>query len=123
LDLVKGSKFQLCLQSKQSRKPHKVAEARNLASLDLIHFDLCEMNVILTKGGKRYFITFIDDSTRFFYVYLLKSKYEAFHYFKTYKAEAENQLERTMKRLRSDRGGEYFSSDFFYFLCGIWYYS
>jgi hypothetical protein len=58
------------VQSKQPRKPYKVADARNLALLDLIHSDLCEMNDILTKGGKRYFITFIDDSTRFCYVYL-----------------------------------------------------
>jgi hypothetical protein len=57
-ELVKGSECQVCVQSKQPRKPHKVAEARNLAPLDLIHFDLCEMNRILTKGGKRYFITF-----------------------------------------------------------------
>jgi transposase InsO family protein len=70
------------------------------------------MNEILTKGGKRYFITFVDDSTRFFYVYLLKTKDGALHYFKTYKAEVENQLEREIKRLRSDRGGEYFSGDF-----------
>jgi transposase InsO family protein len=34
------------------------------------------------------------------------------HYFKAYKAEIENQLERKIKRLRSDRGGEYFSSEF-----------
>jgi transposase InsO family protein len=66
----------------------------------------------LTKGGKRYFLTFIDDSTRFFYVYLLKTKDEAFNYFKTYKAEVENQLERKIKRLRSDRGGEYFYNVF-----------
>jgi transposase InsO family protein len=45
-------------------------------------------------------------------MYLLQSKYEASRYFKTYKAEAENQLERKIKRLRSDRGGEYFSGDF-----------
>jgi hypothetical protein len=91
------------VQSKQPRKPHKTTEARNLAPLDLIHSDLCEMNGILTKGGKRYFINFIDDSTRFWYVYLLKSKDEALHYFKTYKAEVEIQLERKIKRLRSDR--------------------
>jgi hypothetical protein len=89
-DLVKGSKCQVCVQSKQPHKPHKATEARNLATLDLIHFDLCEMNQILTKGGQRYFITFIDDSTRFCYVYLLKSKDEALHYFKTYKVEAKN---------------------------------
>jgi transposase InsO family protein len=70
------------------------------------------MNKILTKGGKQYFITFNFDSTRFCYVYVLKSKDEALHYFKTYIDEAENQLERKIKQLRSDRGGEYFSGDF-----------
>jgi transposase InsO family protein len=100
------------VQSKQPRKPHKVAEARNLAPLELVHSDLCEMNDDLTKGGKRYFMTFIDNYTRFCYVYLLKTKDEVLHYFKAYKAEVENQLERKIKRLRSDRGGEYFSSNF-----------
>jgi hypothetical protein len=61
----------VCVQSKQPRKPHNATEVWNLAPLDLIHSDLYEMNRILTKGGKRYFITFIDDSTRFCYVYLL----------------------------------------------------
>jgi transposase InsO family protein len=54
----------------------------------------------------------IDDVTRFCYVYLLQTKDEAFDYFKIYKAEVENQLERKIKRLRSDRGGEYFSKIF-----------
>jgi transposase InsO family protein len=43
---------------------------------------------------------------------LLKSKDEALHYFKIYKAEVENQLERKIKHLRSDRGGKYFSNTF-----------
>jgi transposase InsO family protein len=46
---------------------------------------------------------------------MLKSKDEALHYFKTYKVEIENQLERKIKRLRSDCGGEYFSSEFYEF--------
>ena len=110
--LVKNSKCHVCVESKQTRKPHKAAEARNLAPLDLIHSDLCEMNGVLTKGGKKYFMTLIDDCTRFCYIYLLKSKDEALHYFKIYKAEVENQLERKIKRIRSDRGGEYFSNVF-----------
>ena len=109
------------MQSKQPRKPHKAAEARNLALLELVHSDLCEMNGELTKGSKRYFMTFIDDCTRFCYVYLLKTKDEALHYFKVYKAEVENQLEKKIKCLRSDRGGEYFSNEFseFYAVHGI----
>jgi transposase InsO family protein len=110
--IVKGSKCHSCVQSKQPRKPHKAAEERNLAPLELLHSDLCEMNGVLTKGGKRYFMTLIDDATRFCYVYLLKTKDEALDYFKIYKAEVENQLDRKIKRLRSDRGGEFFSNEF-----------
>ena len=79
-----------------------------MAPLELIHSDLYEMNGVETKGRKRYFMTLIDDATRFCYVYLLKSKDETLDYFKIYKAEVENQLERKIKRLRSDRGTEYF---------------
>ena len=68
------------------------------------------MNGVLTKGGKRYFMTLIDDSTRYCYMYLLKSKDEALNFFKIYKAEVEKQLDRKIKRLMSHRGGEYFSN-------------
>ena len=50
--------------------------------------------------------------TRFCYVYLLKTKDEVLDYFKIYKAEVENQPERKIKRLRSNRGGEYFPISF-----------
>jgi transposase InsO family protein len=66
------------------------------------------MNGVLTKDGKRYFMTLIDDATRFCYVYLLKTQDETLDYFKIYKFEVENQLERKIKHLRLDRGGEYF---------------
>jgi hypothetical protein len=55
--IVKGSKCHSCVQSKQHRKPHKSAEVRNLAPLELIHSDICEMNGVLTKDGKKYFMT------------------------------------------------------------------
>jgi transposase InsO family protein len=89
-----------------------VAEERHLAPLELVHSDICEMNGVLTEGGKRYFMTLIDDATRFCYVYLLKMKDEALNCFKIYKAGVETQLEKKIKRLRSDLGGEYFSNDF-----------
>ena len=57
------------------------------------------MNGVLTKGGKKYFMTSIDDSTRYCRVYLLKSKDDALNFFKIYKAEVENQLDRKIKSL------------------------
>jgi transposase InsO family protein len=67
---------------------------------------------VLTEGGQRYFMIMIDDTSRYCYVYLLKTKYKALNCFKTYKAEVENQLEKKIKCFRSDRGGEYFSNEF-----------
>jgi hypothetical protein len=92
--LVQNSKCHVCVASKQPRKPHLAAEARDLAPLELIYSDLCKISGVVTKGGKKYFMTLIDGLTRFCYIYLLKSKDEALHYFKVYKAEVENLQER-----------------------------
>jgi hypothetical protein len=111
-NIVKGLKCQSWVQAKQPGKSFKsLEEKRNLAPLDLVHSDLCKMNGSLTRGGKRYFMTFIDDASRFSYIF----KDEALHYFKIYKAEVENQLERKIKQLRDDHGGEYTSNNFFQF--------
>jgi transposase InsO family protein len=48
-------------------------------------------------------------------VYLLKTKDEALHYFKIYKAKVENQLEKKIKCLWSDHRGEYFSNEIYEF--------
>jgi transposase InsO family protein len=92
--------------------PHKVDEERHLTPLELIHSDICEMNDVLTEGGQRYFITMIDDASRYCYDYLLKTKDEVMNCFKIYKAEVKNQLEKKIKRFRSDHGGKYFPNEF-----------
>jgi transposase InsO family protein len=112
LSIVKGSKCQSYVQSKQPQKPHKTAKDRHLAPLEFIYSDICEMNGVLTEGGQRYFITMIDDASIYCYVYLLKTKDDALNCFKTYKAKVKNQLEKKIKRFRSDHGGEYFSNEF-----------
>jgi hypothetical protein len=64
-----------------------------LGTLELIHSDICEMNGVLIEGEQIYFMTLIDDVSRYCYVYLLKTKDEALNYFKIYKTEVENQLD------------------------------
>jgi hypothetical protein len=115
LSIVKGSKCQACVQAKQPRKPHFAIDERNSTILELIHSDLCEMNGVLTMGGKKYLMTFIDDVTHLCYVYLLKLKDEALNYFNIYKAEVENRLKKKIRRLGLDRCGEYFSIEFSHF--------
>ena len=80
--------------------------------LELIHSDLCEFEGKLTRGGNRYIITFIDDFSRYAYVYLLKNKSDAFDKFKEFLLEVENQFGKKVKQIRSDRGREYESTGF-----------
>jgi transposase InsO family protein len=86
------------VQSKQPQKPHKAAEERHLPPLELIYSDICEKNSVLTEGEQRYFMTMIDDVSRYCY--------------ETNKAEVENPLEKKIKRFRSDCDGEYFFNEF-----------
>ena len=57
-------KCEIYVQAKLTKKPFFTIE-RNTQLLDLIHFDICEYNGVLTRAGKKYFITFIDDCSRF----------------------------------------------------------
>ena len=75
--------------------------------LELIHSDLCEFDGILTRNSKRYVITFIDDCSNYTFSYLLKNKSDAFDILKVYITEIENQFNKRIKRLCSDRGTKY----------------
>ncbi|GJR12260.1 retrotransposon protein, putative, ty1-copia subclass [Tanacetum coccineum] len=96
----------------KARKPytHQVERAKDL--LGLIHTDVCGPFKITSRQGANYFVTFTDDFSRYGYVYLLKHKHEVFETFKVFQKEVENQLGKTIKSLRSDRGGEYMSQEF-----------
>ena len=89
-----------------TKKPFPKNE-RTTETLELVHYDICEFNGHLTKGGNRYFITFVDDHSRFTHVHLKRNKDQSFDMFKCYKTLVENQLENKIKIIRSNRGGEY----------------
>nr|GEW43788.1 hypothetical protein [Tanacetum cinerariifolium] len=76
-----------CMSEKMARKPysHQVKRAKDI--LGLIHTDVCGPFRTVSRQGASYFVTFTDDFSQ-------------------------NQLEKTIKSLRSDRGGEYMSQEF-----------
>ena len=80
---------------------------RETKLLELIHSDLGDLKQTMIRGGKKFYVTFIDDYSMFTIVYLLRNKDETFDMFLNYKDEVENQLDRKIKRIRSDRGGKY----------------
>jgi len=106
MDDKQNSRCDVCVESKITKKTcHSVERQTEL--LGLIHSDLADLKQTMSRGGKNYFVTFIDDFSRYTKVYLIKHKDEAFDMFLTYKAVVENQLNKKIKRIRLDRGGEY----------------
>lgn len=81
-------------------------------SLELVHSDLCGQINVQARGGFKYFITFIDDYSRYGYIYLMRCKSECVKKFREYKAKTKKLLGKCLKILRSDHGGEYFLGEF-----------
>ena len=102
-----------CVVGKQHRSQFPKSKSwRAKEVLGLVHSDICGPITPISNGGKKYFITFIDDCSRKTWVYILQEKSEAFNVFKIFKARVENETGRIAKNLRTDRGGEYCSKVF-----------
>lgn len=102
-----------CVVGKHVRSSFKSKKNSTENKLDLVHTYLCGPTQTRSYYGERYFILFVYDFSRMMWVAFLKEKYEAFETFKIFKAKVENEFGLKLKCLRSDRGGE-FTSDQFY---------
>lgn len=106
-----------CLKGKLTRLPFpKQSKGESIAPLDLIHTDVCGPMQTVTPGGKRYLVTFIDDYSRYTHIYLLSNKSEVPGILKRYVELVKNKFGRKIKVIRSDRGGEYLSTNLRKFL-------
>jgi hypothetical protein len=68
-----------------------------------------------------YYLSFIDNLSRNTWIYFLRKKSEVFDKFKEFKALVENQIEKKIKVLRTDNGGEFYKNEIEEFSkkCGI----
>ena len=94
-----------CLMGKMTKTPFSGTMERATDLLEIIHTDVCGPMNVEAHGGYRYFLTFIDDLSRYGYIYLMKHKSETFEKFKEFQSEVENHRNKKIKFLRSDRGG------------------
>ena len=95
-----------CAKGKQQREPFKSRSSHSEDILDIVHTDVMEPFEIESIGGSRYICTFIDDKSRYAFVYMIQSKKEVFEKFVKM---MEIQTGRPIKKVRSDNGGEYSS--------------
>jgi Integrase core domain len=86
----------------------KYTTNRMMDVLELIHTDICGPFPTATRNGHVYFISFVDNYSRYGYIYLIKEKSQTFDTFKSFKSEVESQLNKRIKDVISDHGGEYY---------------
>jgi len=105
LTQVRLPKCEPPLAGKATKKPFG-KPSRALSSLELIHSDICGPMNVRARNGVVYFLTFIDDFSRYGYVYLLAHRHEALDVFKRFVVEVETKLERRVETLRTNCGRE-----------------
>lgn len=102
-----------CLLGKQARRPFPQATTYRASKLlELIHGDLCGPIIPSTAARNKYFFFIIDDHSRYMWSILLKEKGEAFEKFKRFRTIVELETKTRIKCFRTDRGGEFTSTEF-----------
>jgi hypothetical protein len=87
--------------------PFSPSVSSSKGPLELVHSDLWGPSPIVFSKGYKYYVTFLDDYSRFTWIYFLKCKSDTLQAFTLFKAQVENLLNTTIKNLRSDGGGEF----------------
>lgn len=99
----------ICMAVKQQRHPFpKEITWRASKPLQLIHSGICGAITLESHNNKRYVITFIDDYSIKMWSFLLAKS----DVFKRFKSLVENASGHKILCLRSDKGGEFTSSEF-----------
>ena len=101
-----------CQYGKQVRRPFPQTAWRATHKLQLVHTDVGGPQKTPSLNGSKYYIAFIDDYTRFCWIYFLKFKSEVANVFWKYKAWVENQSGCRIQKIRSDNGKEYINDTF-----------
>jgi hypothetical protein len=105
-------KCEICSKGKHMRRKFSNTSKLEKNPGDLIHTDICGPISPTGLNGEKYFISFIDDATRYSVVYTIQKKSEALDKFKHFKTLLFTQKKIKVKKIRCDGGGEYVSDKF-----------
>jgi transposase InsO family protein len=100
-----------CLAGKQARLPFPEGRARASTPLDLVHMDVAGPMETAAIGGYKYYVVIVDDYTRVVWVAGMANKSDTFEKFREYQAKCENSMERKIRGVMSDNGGEFLSKE------------
>ena len=104
-----------CVRGKMATSPFSHTSGSDVQTsvpFELVHSYVMGPIKLVSKGGSRYIVTFMDDYSRMMFVYPIKKKSEVFEKFKMLKAQVETQYDSKIRCIRLDNGGEYISKRF-----------
>lgn len=107
---------EICIKSKQTKLPFQETHNRVKEILEIVHTDLCGPMRSTSIGGAKYFLTFINDYSRWTEIYFLRQKSDVLNSFKEYKSRVERFINKKIKYLQSDNGREFCNQEFDSFL-------
>ena len=86
LSLVSNKSFDCmpCQFGKQATLPFNNSVSHALSPFDLIHFDVWGPSPITTQGGSCYFVIFVDDFSRYTWIYLFKNRSELYQIYRDF---------------------------------------
>ena len=107
-----------CQLRKQHRLPFPKESSASKGLLDVIQSDVWGLTQMLTLSGYCYYVTFIDNHSRYAWIIPMKKKSEVLAHFQKLKRHIEKETGRHIRCLRSDGGNEYFFDEFNSYLQG-----
>ena len=102
-----------CHIAKQNRLPFPNPNKFSDHCFDLIHADIWGPFRQPTHDGFSYFLTLVDDKSRFTWIYMLKNKYDCINVIPQFFSYDENQFKTSIKAFRYDNARELVFKDFF----------
>ncbi|KAL3368368.1 hypothetical protein AABB24_009309 [Solanum stoloniferum] len=100
---------EVCPIARQTRLPfsHSVSKATSI--FKLLHMDVWEPYKLETHDGMRYFLTIVDDHSRWTWIFLMRLKSDVLTLLNNFFLQVETQFDRKIKIMRSDNGAEFFN--------------
>ena len=96
-----------CQLGKQPTLPFTTSESISTDIFDFIHFDVWGPSSVSSIGGSRYFVVFVDDYSRYSWIFNMKHRSELLQVYSNFVKMVETQFSKRIKIFRSDNALEY----------------
>ena len=109
--VFKNDECEACILGKHCRTVFPRSSTIYEKCFDLVHSDVWTAPC-MSRENHKYFVTFIDEKSKYTWVTLIQSKDRVLEAFKNFQSHVANHFSAKLKILRSDNGGEYTSQAF-----------